>query len=96
MELENLGQGGRAADLSNGLPGQGRPEELPSGRMPRLGGDEDGDAGSLPIPEYPGHCIHSGRGKPPPPTVHLMQYYGPRRELNGRHPATSQCARGVD
>ena len=28
-ELENLFHGGRAADLSNGLPGQGRPAELP-------------------------------------------------------------------
>ena len=30
MELDNLGHGGRTADVPHGLPGQGRPAELPS------------------------------------------------------------------
>ena len=29
MELDNLGHGGRTADIPHGLPGQGRPAELP-------------------------------------------------------------------
>ena len=46
-ELENSGYRERATDFLNGLPGQGRPAELTSGGMPRLSGDEDGDAGAL-------------------------------------------------
>ena len=30
------------------------------------------------------------------PTVHPMQYAGPRRALNGRHPATAHCASGAE
>ena len=29
MELDNLEQGGRAADIPHGLPGQGKPVDLP-------------------------------------------------------------------
>ena len=76
-DLENLGRKGRAADLSNGLTVQGRPVELPSGGVPGPSGDEDGNAGSLPIPACPGYRGHSGGGKPPPPKVHPMQHAGP-------------------
>ena len=76
-ELENLGHGGRAADISNGILGQGRPAELPGGGMPGPSGNEDGDAGPLPIPASPGHRGHSGGGNPPPPTVHPMRHAGP-------------------
>ena len=76
-ELENPSYGGRATDISNGLPGQGRPTELPGGRMPRPSGDEDGNSGPFPAPAWPIHCGHFGGGKPPPPTVPLMQHAGP-------------------
>ena len=76
-DLENLGHGGRAADLSNGLSGQGRPAELPSGGITRSSGDEDVDAGSLPIPACPGHRGNYGGGKPPPSMVHPMRHAGP-------------------
>ena len=65
-ELENLGHGGRAADISHGLPGKGRPAELPGGGMFRTSGDEDGDAGPFPILSCPRHRGHSGGGNPPP------------------------------
>ena len=49
-ELDKPGHGARDMDISNGLPGQGRPAELPGGGMPGPNGDEDGDAGALPAP----------------------------------------------
>ena len=75
-ELYNPSHQGRATDISNGLPGQGRPVELPGGGMPGPIGNKDGDAGTLPAPEFPKHCGHSGGGKPPPPMVHPMQHAG--------------------
>ena len=95
-ELENPGYGGRATDISNGLPGQGRPTELPGGGMPGTSGDEDGDAITLPAQACPGHRGNSEGGKYPPPTIHTMQHAGPLRALNCSHPATAQCARGAD
>ena len=70
----NLGHRGRAADIPHGLPDQGRTAELPSGVMPRLGGDEDGNAGPFPALECPRYRGNSGGGKPPPPTVPPMQH----------------------
>ena len=75
--LEKLGHGGRAADLSHGLPVQGSPTDLPGGGMPMPSGDEDGNSGPFPAPAWPIHCGHFGGGKPPPPTVPLMQHAGP-------------------
>ena len=72
MEFENLGHGGRALYISNGLPGQGRPAELPGGGMPGPSGNEDGDVGTLPTPACHGHRGHAGGGKPLPPMVHPM------------------------
>ena len=69
MELENLGHGGRAADVPHGLPGQGRSAELTSGEMPGTSGDKDGDAGTLYAPACPGHHGNFGGEKHPPPTV---------------------------
>ena len=68
---------GRAVDVSHGLPGQGRPVELPSGGMPSTSGDEDGDAGKFSALSCPGHRGHFVGGKPPPPTVTLMRQDGP-------------------
>ena len=73
MELENLGRGGRGMGISNGLPGQGRPAELPGGGMPGPSGDEDGDEGALfTAPACPRHRGHSIREEPPAHTVHMM------------------------
>ena len=52
-ELENTGHGGRDADISNGLPGQERPVELPDGGITGPSGEKDGDAGTLPTPACP-------------------------------------------
>ena len=76
-ELENFGHGRRAADILHGLPGQGRPVELPGGGIPGPSSDEDSDAGPFTIPACPGHRGHSRGGKPPPPTVHPMRNSGP-------------------
>ena len=76
-ELDNPGRRGRAMDISNGLPGQGRPAELLGGGMPGPSGDKYGDAGALPALACPKQRGHSGGGKPPPPTVHPMRHAGP-------------------
>ena len=47
-ELENIDQGGRAVDVLHGIPGQGRPVELPGGGMHGPSGNKDGDAGAFP------------------------------------------------
>ena len=76
-ELENLGHGGRAADVLHRFHGQGRPAELPCGEMPRPSGDKDGDTGPFPTPACPGHRGHFGGGKPSPATVPPMRHAGP-------------------
>ena len=50
---------------------------MPGGGIPRLSGEEDGDAGSLPMPACLGHRGNSGGGKPPTPTVHPMRHAAP-------------------
>ena len=76
-ELENIGHGGRAADVSHGLPGQGKPAELPGGGIPRTSDNKEGDTGPFYAPACPGHRGNFGGGNPTPPTVPLMQYAGP-------------------
>ena len=76
-ELEDIGHRGIAVGISNGLPGQGSPTELPGGGMPRPSGNEDGDGGALPALACPQHRGHYVGGKLPPPTVHLMRHDGP-------------------
>ena len=66
-KLENLGHGGRAADVMHVLSGQGRPAELPGGGMPRTISNEDGNAGPFSAPACPGHRGHFGGGKLPHP-----------------------------
>ena len=39
-DLENLGHRGIAVDISHGLPGQGRPAEMPGGGLPRPSGNK--------------------------------------------------------
>ena len=95
--MVNLGHGGRAADISHGLPIQGRPTELPSGRMPRPSGDEDISAGPFPTPACPGHRGRSvGRKPPPHPRCPRCDMLVPRKALNVRHLSTSQCVRGAE
>ena len=77
MELDNLRHGGRTADVPHGLPGQGRPAELPVREMPGTSGDEDGYAGPFYAPACPGHHDNFVGGKPPLPTVTPMQHAGP-------------------
>ena len=77
MDLENLGHRGRALNIPHGLPGQGRPAELPGGGIPRTSGDKDGDAGTFYVPACPGHHGCFGGGKHTPPTVTLMRHAGP-------------------
>ena len=64
--------------------------------MPGPSNDKDGDAGSLPIPACLGHCCHSVRGNPPHPRLTQCDVLVPRKALSGRHPATTQCARGAE
>ena len=74
MELDNLGHRGRTADVIYGLPGQGRPVDLPGRGMSRTSGNKDGDAVTFSTPECTGHRGHFGGGKHPPPTFPLMQH----------------------
>ena len=52
-DLENLGHGGRALDVSHGLPSQGRPAEITFGGIPRTSVKKDGDAGTFYAPACP-------------------------------------------
>ena len=61
-DMEDLGHVGRAADVSHGLPGQGKPADLPGGGMPRTSGDKYGNAGQFSAPACPGHRGHFGGG----------------------------------
>ena len=74
IELENFSHRERATDISNDLPGQWRPAEITSGRMPRQSGNKEGGVGPLPLPACPGDRGNSGRGKPPPLTVHPIRH----------------------
>ena len=76
-ELENPGRGGRATNISDGITGQARPADLPSRGMQGPSGDEDDDVGNLTATACPLHRGNSRRGKPTPPTVHLMRHAGP-------------------
>ena len=77
MYLGNLGHGGRSADVPRGVLGQGRPAELPGGRMNRTSGNKDGGAGKFYAPACPGYRGRFGGGKHPPPTVSPMRHDGP-------------------
>ena len=95
-ELENPGRWGQTTDFPNGIPGEGRPAELPGEGMHGPSGDKDRDVGALPAPACPRQRGHSGGGKPPHPRCAQCNMLVPRRALKGRHPATSQCARGAE
>ena len=71
-------RGGRAKDLSDGIP-KGRGKELPSRRVPREGGDEDGDARALLEKARAGNCNHPRRGKHPSPPMQELRYVGTHR-----------------
>ena len=94
--LENPGRGGRATDFMNGIPGEGRPVEIPSREMPGPSGDKDGNAGAIPAPACPRHRGNYEGGKPPPPTVRLMRHAshlaGAERQAPCRNPV---CQRPV-
>ena len=77
MELETLVHGVRAVDVPHGLPGQGRPAELPGEWIPRASGNEDGDAGTFYAPACLGHRGYFGGGRHPPHTVPPMWHDGP-------------------
>ena len=76
-DLENPFRGGQDTEISNGIPGQSRPVELPGGGMHGPSGNKDRDAGAFPATACPRHNGHSGGGKPLPPTLHPMQHAVP-------------------
>ena len=92
-ELENLGHRGRAADISNGLSGQGRHVELPGGGMPGTSGNKDDDA-------LYRHVLYTvfilEEGNIPHPRCILCNMLVPGPALNHSHPVISQCSRGSD
>ena len=76
MDLENFVHGGRAVDVTYGLPVQGKPGELPGGEIPTTSGDKYGDANTFYAPSYSGHRGHFEGGKYPTPTVPPMRHAG--------------------
>ena len=76
IDLGSLSHGRRTADVSVSLPDQGRAAKMPSGGLPRMGRDKDGDADALLQLACPGYCDHLGGGKPHPPKVITMRHYG--------------------
>ena len=95
-ELKNPGRRGRAMDISNGIPGQGRPVELPSGGIPGPSGDEDGNAGALPARPVLDTVVILEEGNLLQPRCTWCDMLVPWRALNGRQPDTTQCARGAE
>ena len=77
VELGSLGHGRQPADVSAGIPDQGRDEELPCGGLTRKGCDTDSDANAFLHLACPGHCDNLGGGKPPTPEVLTMRHAGP-------------------
>ena len=63
--------------------------------MPGTSGDEDSDTGPFSAPACPGHRGHFGGGKPPPPTVTLMQHAGPLTCIERKAPCHRTVRQGV-
>ena len=59
-------------------------------------GDKYSNAGVLPAPACPRNRGHLEEGNLPHPRCAQCNMLVPRRALNGRHPATAQCARGAE
>ena len=76
VELGSLSHGRKPANVSAGLPDQGRAKELPCGGLPRKGRETDSDTDVFLHLVCPGHCDHLGGGKPPTPKVLTMQHAG--------------------
>ena len=49
---------------------------------------------TLPIPACPGHHVHYGGGKPPPPTVHPMWHAGPPAVTEHQSPCHGSVRQG--
>ena len=95
-DLEKLGHGGRAADLSNGLSTQGSPAELPVGGMHGPSGNEDGNSGSFLNRHVLDTMVILEEGNLPHPRCTQCNILVPRRTLNSRYPSTAKCARGAE
>ena len=93
-ELENPGRWGQTTDFPNGIPGEGRPAELPGEGMHGPSGDKDRDVGAIPAPECPRNRGHSGGGKSPPPMVYPMRYAGPPAGPEQQAPGHSPVRQG--
>ena len=76
VELGSLGHRRRPANISPGLPDQGRAYELPCGGLPRKGWETDSDADAFLQPACPGNHDNLGGGKPPTPKVITMRLAG--------------------
>ena len=94
--MEHPGCGDRASDLQDNLPGEGRTAKLPSGRMTGKSGYKDSNAGELRATACHRHSDNFGGTKIPPPTVRPMRHAGPQAGLEGKNPATTECARRVE
>ena len=62
--------------------------------MPGTSNDEDGDAGTFFAPASTGSCGNFGGGKPPPPTVPLMQHAGPLAYVEHKAPCHRTVCQG--
>ena len=94
--MENPGRGGRDTKFPNCFPGEGRPAELPGGGIPGTSCNEDGNAGALTAPECLDTVVILEEGNLSHSHCTRCNILFPRRALNARHPATSQCDRGAE
>ena len=87
--------GGISTDVPHGLTGQGRPEELPGGGMPRTSGGEDSDVVKFHAPACPRNRGHFGEGKHTPPTVPPMRHYVPLVYTEQKSPCQNTVCQGI-
>ena len=79
--VDHPGRGKGPPGIPYVLSGKRGTADVPRGRMPGEGGNEDGNAGALCAPACPQHRGDSVGRKLPPPTVCPMQHAGPQAGL---------------
>ena len=96
MEFVNHGSWKRSMHLQDSFPNHRGTKELPRQGVSGTGGNTDGNSVSFLSQACPGHIHCIGGGKPPPPTVPLMQNYGVLTITERASPRHGPFDKGVD
>ena len=83
MDMDGCNNGeGRTQDISDGIP-ERRSKDMPSCRVPREGGDKDGDARALLEKARARYCNNPRRGKPSSPSMRELRHVGAVAPVKG-------------